>query len=87
MNELLPAMLFSAATKAGVFACEIGRPQPTDEQTAEMNRLARQPLTILAEGLPDRELTLDELEDLDAAIEGVAQGVVLRVLGPPVGVN
>ncbi len=86
MDDIFTWMMLTAADKAVVFARGSGFAPPTQGETAEMEIILRECLTVFnaglaASGLPDREPTAEELEQIDAVIEGAAQGAVLRVLG------
>lgn len=87
-NELIAAMSIRAAELAGLHCKASGYPQPTDEQTREMGRLWIRAFTAFADGFkPERDLTDEENEQIEAIIEGAARGAVDRVLGASPSAN
>jgi hypothetical protein len=86
-TSLTAAMMLRAATFVADYCPAHGYPPPTEQEHAEMMRLWREAFATFVAKLdrPDRDPTQSELETMEAMVEGVAQGSVLRVMGQPPG--
>jgi hypothetical protein len=77
-EDKIAAMALLTADLAGRLLKAAGYPEPTTEQAEDMGRLWTKHYTAFVRALGDTEPTTDEIE---AVIEGAAEGGILRVIG------